>query len=157
AKEAAAPWSSWPWQSLRLARMKWEADMRKVFVVAAIAALVSPAAIAHVVRHDSIPEAFQGTWAPGKADCKDQKSVIVLEAKAYVGRAGNCAVEAVSETPGPKGAIFSARLQCPGAAGQAKKTANLIFKSGSADQILMGPTFERLVEHRRCAAGSAAA
>jgi hypothetical protein len=118
---------------------------------------VSPGATAHVVRHDSIPDAFRGTWAPGDVDCKDQKSVIVLSAKAYVGPAGNCAVDAVSETPGPEGSIFSARLQCPGAAGQAKKTANLIFKSGDAGQVLMGSTFERLAAHRRCATGSAAA
>jgi hypothetical protein len=101
-----------------------------------------------VVRHDSIPETFRGTWAPGDVDCKDQKSVIVLSAKPNMGSAGSCAVEAVSETPGPKEATFSARLRCPGAAGQAKETANLIFKSGEAGQ---------LAAHRRCATGSAAA
>jgi len=133
--------------------------MRKMLLITAIAALAPQAATAHVVRHGSIPEAYWGTWAPGQVDCKDEKSIIVLSAKAYVGPAGSCAVESVSETPGPNGAIYSARLQCPGSAGQAKKSkvVNLMFRSSDAGQMSLGPSFKSLAAHRRCSAGSPAA
>src|SRR5262249_54781001 len=64
---------------------------------------------------------YRGAWAPIETDCKDDKSVITLSAKAYVGPAGSCMVDYVSETAGPSGAIYSARLQCPGSGAQAQK------------------------------------
>src|SRR5262249_5017256 len=72
--------------------------MRKAaFLVVFIAASVPQAASAHVVRHGSIPETYQGTWAPDPAACNDQKAIIVLTAKAYTGPSGSCVVDYVSE------------------------------------------------------------
>ena len=130
--------------------------MPRAFLLVVIAALAPQVATAHVVRHSSIPEAYRGAWAPVETDCKDDKSVITLSAKAYIGPAGSCMVDYVS---GPSGAIYSARLQCPGSGVQAQKKTivNLIFRSADAGQILVGPTFESLAAHRRCSASGAAA
>jgi len=131
--------------------------MRNTFVLAAVAALAPQIANAHVVRHNSIPEIYWGTWSPGDQACGDgDKAAIVLSAKAYVGPAGRCVVEAVSETPSPDGATYSARLLCPGKGAKAKKSVvNLIFRS-DGDGISAGATFEELKAHRRCSASAPA-
>ena len=133
--------------------------MGKAFVLAAIAALAPQITNAHVVRHNSIPEAYWGTWSPGEGACGDgDKSAIVLSAKAYVGPAGSCAVDYVSETPSPNGATYSVRLLCPGAGAPAKKTVvNLIFRSDGSGGIAAGASFTALKAHRRCSASSAPA
>ena len=88
--------------------------MRKALVLAFVIAVAPQVASAHVVRHNSIPEAYLGTWAPGEGACSaDDKTAFVLSAKGYVGPAGNCSLEYVSETPSPKGSTYSARLNCP--------------------------------------------
>jgi hypothetical protein len=131
--------------------------MRKTFVLAVIAALAPQIANAHVVRHNSIPEVYWGTWSPGEGACGEgDKAAIVLSAKAYVGPAGSCVVESVSETPGPNGATYSARLLCPGKGGKAKQTVvNLIFRS-DGDGISAGASFTGLKTHRRCSASAPA-
>jgi hypothetical protein len=129
--------------------------MRKtMFVVAVIAAGAPQIANAHVVRHKWIPELFWGTWSTGEGACGDgDKAAIVLSANAYVGPAGSCAVDYVSETPSPDGATYSARLLCPGAGAKAKKTVvNLIFRSDGSDRISAGASFTALKAHRRCSA-----
>jgi hypothetical protein len=129
--------------------------MHKAFVVGVIAAFASQIASAHVVRHNSIPEPYWGTWAPGEGACSaDDKSAIVLSAKAYIGPAGSCALDYVSETSSPSGAVYSARLLCPGAGAQAQKktVVNLIFRSDGAGGMSAGPTFTSLKAHRRCSA-----
>ena len=134
--------------------------MRKTFVMALVAAVAPPVASAHVVRHNSVPETYWGTWAPGEGACSAaDKAAIVLSAKAYVGPAGSCAVEAVSETPSPNGGTFSLRLRCPGSGAQAQKqtVVNLIFRADGNGGISAGPTFEKLKAHRRCSASSAPA
>ena len=132
--------------------------MRKTFVLAVIAMLAPLMANAHVVRHNSIPEAYWGTWSPGEGACGDgDKAAIVLAAKTYVGPAGSCAVDYVSETPNPNGATYSVRLLCPGAGTPAKKTVvNLIFRSDGAGGISAGATFATLKAHRRCSASAPA-
>jgi hypothetical protein len=132
--------------------------MRNTLVLAVIAALAPQIANAHVVRHNAVPEVYWGTWSPGDGPCGEgDKGAIVLSAKAYVGPAGNCVVEAVSETPSPDGATYSARLLCPGKGAKAKKTVvNLIFRSEGADGISAGATFEGLKAHRRCSASAPA-
>ena len=130
--------------------------MRKtMFLVAVIAALAPQIADAHVVRHNSIPEVYWGTWSPGEGACGEgDKAAIVLSAKAYVGPSGKCVVESVSETPSPNGATYSARLLCPGKGAKGKQTVvNLIFRS-DGDKISAGPTFDGLKAHRRCSARS---
>src|SRR5262249_22934561 len=133
--------------------------MPRAFLLVVIAALAPQVAAAHVVRHSSIPEAYHGAWAPVETDCKDDKSVITLSARTYVGPAGSCTVDYVSETSGPSGAIYSARLQCPASGAQAQENTivNLIFRSADAGRILVGPTFESLAAHRRCSASGPAA
>ena len=131
--------------------------MRKTFVLAVIAALAPQTANAHVVRHNSVPEAYRGTWAPGEEECAGNKSALVLSARAYTGPAGSCALDYVSETPSPKGPLFSARLLCPNPGAQAKKTVvNLMFRSDGTDQVSFGPTFAGLKAYRRCSATPAA-
>lgn len=131
--------------------------MRKALILTFVVALAPLAASAHVVRHNSVPEVYWGTWVSGEGACSaDNKSAIVLSAKEYVGPAGKCSVDYVSETPGANGAIYSARLLCP-ATGAQKKIANLIFRSAADGGISAGPTFARLKAHRRCSASAPAA
>jgi hypothetical protein len=132
--------------------------MRKLFVSAVVAALTPQMANAHVVRHNSIPEVYWGTWSTGEGACSDgDKAAIVLAAKTYVGPSGSCAVDYVSETASPKGAIFSARLLCPRQGAPAKKTVvNLMFRSDGTDQVSFGPAFASLKAYRRCAGSPSA-
>jgi hypothetical protein len=132
--------------------------MRKAFVLSFVVALAPHVASAHVVRHNSIPEAYRGTWVPGTGACSaDDKAAIVLSAKAYVGPAGNCSVDYVSETASRKGSTYSARLLCPGTGAQKGTVANLIFRAGVDGGISVGPTFASLKAHRRCSESDPAA
>jgi hypothetical protein len=125
--------------------------MRITPFLAFIAVLSSQTSDAREIRRDAIPDSFWGTWAPGTGACTDaDKSSIVLSGKSYAGPAGNCAIAYVTEIPGRDGAIYSARMSCSGAQPQAKTTANLIIRPGTAEQISLGPTFESLAVHRRC-------
>ena len=126
--------------------------MRKAVLLVFVAAFAPQAVSAHVVRHNSVPETYHGTWAPDSAACKDEKVTIVLSAKAYAGPAGNCVVDYVSETAEPKGSTFSARMQCSDPRGQAQKKmiANLIMRPDGADRISVGSTFESLKTYQRC-------
>ena len=123
-------------------------------VLLTVFALVGPvAATADVVRHDSIPEPYRGTWA-GTAGAESEKSVIVLSARRYVSREVSCSVEWVSQTPGARGSIYSAHLQCVDPAEKAgKKTvSNLIIRPDSTNQIAVGREFMSLKVFRRCSA-----
>ena len=133
--------------------------MRKPWVLLLIAALAPQVAGAREIRHPAIPEPFWGTWAPADNGCKEKDAAaIVLSATAYAGPAGSCVVKYVTEIPGRGGAIYSARLECPGGAQpQAKKFADLIIRPGDGGQISLGPTFESLAAHRRCPASGPAA
>src|SRR5262249_2209087 len=127
--------------------------MRITPFFAAFAALASQASDAREIRRDAIPEAFQGTWAPSADACKNaDKSSIVLSAKSYAGPAGSCVILFVMEVPGRDGAIYSARMSCSSSQSQAKTTANLIIRPDTAEQILLGATFDSLATHRRCPA-----
>jgi hypothetical protein len=130
-------------------------SMQRTVLLAVAATLASHVAAAHVVRHRSIPEPYIGRWAPDTGACKESdKSVIVLSAKAYDSPEAKCAVDWVSETPGPHGPIFSAHLQCRALGAQAKKAAmsNIIIRPDSDHQIAMGPDFESLKPYQRCPA-----
>ena len=54
--------------------------MRNAFALTLIVAAVPQAETAHVVRHNSVPDAYWGTWAPGECSASD-KAAIVLAAK----------------------------------------------------------------------------
>jgi hypothetical protein len=128
--------------------------MRKMVLLLFVAMLLPHEATADVVRHGSIPKAYRGAWAPGTADCKADKSLIVLAAKRYVSSAAKCTVEYVSEVPGGNGAIYSARLRCSDRAGPPGKltAANLIMRSDAGGGISAGPGFESLTAYQRCSA-----
>jgi hypothetical protein len=126
--------------------------MHKTALAALVAALVPQITAAHVVRHKSIPEGYWGKWAPGAGPCKDgDPSAMVLSANAYVGPAGRCTVDFVSETPSARGATYSVRLQCSnqGAQAQKKTVVNLIIRDG-ATQLAAGPDFNSLRSYHRC-------
>ena len=134
--------------------------MRTSCALLLIAALAPQVAGAREIRRPAIPEPFWGTWAPADNGCKEKDAAaIVLSATAYAGPAGSCVVKYVTEIPGRDGPIYSARLQCPAAGAQprANKFVDLIIRSGDAGQISLGPTFESLAAHRRCAASAPAA
>lgn len=129
--------------------------MRKTALLALIAALVPHIAAAHVVRHNSIPESYVGSWAPDAGTCKESdKSVIALSAKTYATSGAKCTVDWVSETPGSRGPIFSAHLQCSSPTAQPKKetVSNLIIRPQNDHQIAMGPDFASLKNYQRCSA-----
>jgi hypothetical protein len=132
--------------------------MRRLFVLAFIVSIAPQSATAHVVRHNSVPEAYRGTWAPGEGECgASEKTAIVLSAKAYAGPSGSCAIDYVSETATPKGALFSARLLCPTPGAATKKTiVNLMFRSDGTDQVSFGPGFTSLKAYRRCSTAAPA-
>jgi hypothetical protein len=135
-----------------------EETMRKAALLVFIAASAPQVASAHVVRHNSIPETYRGTWAADPAGCNDAKAIIVLSAKAYAGPAGTCVVDYVSETAEPRGSTFSARMQCSNPPGQAQKKtmANLIMRPDGADRISLGPGFDSLKTYQRCSQGAPA-
>jgi hypothetical protein len=123
--------------------------MRGAAFIVVLAVLSSPAAIADIKRHASIPEALQGTWGAGSGGCKpDDKSVIVLAAKTYTGADAKCSIDWVSETAGAKGPFYSAHMRCSAPA----SVSNLIIRPDAADQISVGADFKHLTAYQRCAA-----
>jgi hypothetical protein len=107
-----------------------------------------------VLTHNGTPR-DPPPGAVGRDWLRTRKAAIVLSAKAYVGPSGSCAVDYLSETASPKGAIFSARLLCPSPGAAAKKTVvNLMFASDGSGQVSFGPAFASLKPYRRCAVRS---
>ena len=128
--------------------------MRLTRLLAMITFLMPQVATAQLVRHNSIPEAYWGTWAPADANCQDaKKSRIAVSAQAYESSTTSCVVKYVRRTPGPKGPTCSARLQCTGRGGQAQTEAiaNLIIRPSDPDRIFMGAEFASLKLYQRCA------
>jgi len=131
--------------------------MRSALPLVLLAAFASQASDAREIRRDALPEAFWGTWATSTDACKDaEKSSIVLSGKSYAGPAGSCDIDFVMETPGAGGAVYSARMHCPGPQPQTRKIANLIIRPGDNGQISLGSTFETLATHSRCPAAAPA-
>ena len=132
--------------------------MRQTVLLAVITCLMPQAATAQFVRHNSIPEAYWGTWAPADASCDDaNKSSIAVSEHAYESSTISCVVKYVRRTPGPKGPTCSARLQCSdrGVQGQTETIANLIIRPSDADRIFMGAEFASLKLYKRCAKAGA--
>jgi len=102
-------------------------------------------ATADVVRHSSIPEQYWGMWVGA------EESVIVLSANSYVSGETNCTVVWVSQTPGVRGSIYSARLHCFSPAGRAGTgvISDLIIWPENIDQIAIGSDFKSLKVFRR--------
>jgi hypothetical protein len=128
--------------------------MRLTVSLAVITFLIPQATSAQLVRHNSIPDAYWGTWAPADANCQDaNKPSIALSEHAYESSTTSCVVKYVRRTPGPKGPTCSARLQCKdrGAQAQTETIANLIIRPSDPDRIFVGAEFESLKLYRRCA------
>jgi hypothetical protein len=126
--------------------------MRTAVTLVVSLAISSPAAIAHVKRLASIPEALQGSWAPSADACKNAaKSAVALAATTYAGPAGNCTVMWVSETAGPQGSIYSARLRCPNERTQQEPSeSDLVIRPDDTNRISVGSDFSSLKTYQRC-------
>ena len=125
--------------------------MRIAGLLAAIVALSSQLAVA-VKRHASIPEPLRGSWAPSAEGCKNEdKSAVVLSAKAYTGSEGSCSVLWVSETASVRGPTYSARLRCTNQQSQKRSESNVIIRpDNGTNQISMGADFSSLETYQRC-------
>ena len=136
--------------------------MRLASALVALSILCSSAAIADIKRHQSMPEALQGSWALAADDCgAADKPVVVLSAKGYASADTKCSIDWVSETPSPSGPVYSARLRCPGQAAKrptgARATSsptasNLIIRPDSANKISIGASFGDLKAYQKCPA-----
>jgi hypothetical protein len=127
--------------------------MRIAAVVTIAIVMASPAALADIKRHASIPDALLGSWAPTADDCKgDGKSVIMLAAKDYSSADMKCSVDWVSETAGPDGPIYSARMRCTRPPAKSPSITNLIMRPGDATRISVGPDFNKLATYQKCGA-----
>src|SRR5262249_271940 len=124
--------------------------MRIAGLLAAIVALSSQPAVA-VKRHASIPEPLRGSWAPSAEACKNEdKSAVVLSAKAYTGSEGSCSVLWVSETASLRGPTYSVRLRCANPRAQKRSQANLISRYERASkQPCVGGDFSNVKSCRR--------
>jgi hypothetical protein len=134
--------------------------VRLLVALAAITFLMPQVADAQLVRHNSIPETYWGTWAPADANCQDaKKSSIAVSAQEYESSTTSCVVKYVRRIPGPKGPTCSARLQCIGRGSepQAEAIANLIIRPSDPDRIFMGAEFAGLKLYQRCAKAASAA
>ena len=120
---------------------------------AVFALLIGQTATADVVRHAAIPASLWGTWALNLDDCNNADNVIVLSAKGRDSSEVKCTVDWVSETPGARGSIFSARLYCRRTANGSDNTiANVILVPTDANQVSVGPDFNSLKSYQRCPA-----
>ena len=130
--------------------------MRIAGLLAAIVALSSQPAVA-VKRHASIPEPLRGSWAPSAEGCKNEdKSAVVLSAKAYTGSEGSCSVLSVSETASLRGPTYSVRLQCTNQRAQKRSESDLIIRPNETNQISIGADFSSLKTYQRCSASEPA-
>src|SRR6516165_9992654 len=122
------------------------------FVLPAVfALLIGQTATADVVRHATIPGSLWETWALNLDDCNNADNVIVLSAKGRDSSEVKCTVDWVSETPGARGSIFSARLHCRRTANNSDNTiANVILVPTDANQVSIGPDFNSLKSYQRC-------
>jgi len=127
--------------------------MRKMAILTALGLCVPPVATADVVRHDSLPETYWGTWV-GAAEPGTKRSVIVLSARSYFSGGASCSVDWVAQTASARGSVYSAHLQCADRAGKPGKrvSANLIIRPDSVDQIEVGSEYVNLKPYRRCSA-----
>jgi hypothetical protein len=126
--------------------------MRIVCALVAVSMLSSPAVSAHVKRLSSIPDVLQGSWTPAAGNCEAaDKPAVVLSAKSYASAETKCAVGWVSETPSPRGPVYSAYLRCSGSAAKEPTASNLIIRPEGANKISIGPSFSDLKAYQRCA------
>jgi hypothetical protein len=131
--------------------------MRTTAILAiAAAAFVSNATDAKVKRIEFIPESVRGAWVPSAEDCgKAAQSTITVSASTYTNSEANCSVVWVSETPGARGPLYSAHLQCSKEKG-AKTQTDVMLYPKDEKQISIGSRFSDLKDYQRCSASEPA-
>jgi hypothetical protein len=126
--------------------------MRRAGIFAIIAVTSLQAALADVVRHPTLPKSILAAWAANSEACANpDRSAVVLSAHHYVSPEMSCGIQSVSESPGPHGPIYSARMQCAGKAAPAQTAAtSVIFVPMDADHLSAGSDFDNLTTYQRC-------
>jgi len=117
-------------------------------------ALFSRSAVAHEVRHSTIPTGLLGAWAENAELCaaKD-KSIILIEPATYGDASGSCKVYWIVETPGSEGTNYAVHAQCTSASQPAKtQIVNIVIRPQGNDQAKMGRSFQDLKTYQRCSA-----
>jgi hypothetical protein len=120
--------------------------------ILAVAAVFASQVASAQVRHGAFPTSLSEKWSQDPHRCKTSDDpIIVLSAKTYATSKMNCTIHWVSEIPGTRGPIYSARMQCSSTAGGADKAiSNTIVLPIDSDHILVGPTFSDLKGYERC-------
>lgn len=119
-----------------------------------ISALLLQAAVADEVRRIAFPETLLGMWARTAEDCaaKD-KSNITIETAKYGDANGSCAIRWIVVTPASHGSNYAVHALCTSASLPTKtQVVNIVVKSQSKDEAVMGRTFDGLKSYRRCPA-----
>jgi len=130
--------------------------MRRAYLLVLAGTLLTDIAAADIVRRNSIPKPYIGSWALNAESCEaGGKGTIVLSARRYISAATKCTIRAVYETAGAHGPIYSARTQCLSATGGGGRTAeNLIIVPAGAGQLSIGSDFNNLESYQRCQSSS---
>lgn len=116
------------------------------------AALAPQTCWGDIVRHPEIPASLRGTWAPAGESCDaDYRLRLDIAARAYTAANFKCSIDWVAETPGAKGPIYSAHLQCSSEEnGIGPKPANILLIQNGPLQIMAGTSFTSLKPYQRC-------
>lgn len=112
--------------------------------------IASQLAHADVKRHEFVPEAMRGTWVSDTAACQKTNEAVVITDKTFVTPQAHCTVDWVSETPGEKGPIYSARMQCINMGESAPKTQSKILWPKSDTILALGSSFDDLQDYTHC-------
>lgn len=127
--------------------------LRIVSLTLTVSAFAALPAAADEVRRGAFEATLIGTWAQSADLCaKDDKSNFAITASSYTGPDGTCAVEAIIETPAPKGANYSVRGRCQGSPQDQPHVASVIMRPDGADQMSIGSSFAELKPYQRCPA-----
>jgi hypothetical protein len=126
--------------------------MRIAGLLSAVSVLAADPAAADEVRRATFVGPMLGTWAQSADLCaKDDKSNFSISASSYNGPDGSCNVEAVYETPSPKGANYAVRGRCTATPKDQPHVVNVIMRL-EGDQLSIGTSFEDLKPYQRCPA-----
>jgi hypothetical protein len=127
--------------------------LRFAGLVSVVSVLAADPAAADEIRRATFAGPLLGTWAQSADLCvKDDKSNFAISASSYNGPDGSCNVEAVIETPSPKGTNYSVRGRCTATPQDQPHVKNVIMRQDTADQLSIGTSFEDLKPYQRCPA-----
>jgi len=99
--------------------MLQDGDMRLRPAILAVTAVFASQVATAQVRHGALPTSW-GKWSQDAGRCKNfDDPIIVLSAKTYANSKMNCTIQWVSEIPGARASIHSARMLCSSTTGTA--------------------------------------